>query len=246
MANDYFFESHDWHSMDFFQIEAEHFERDVYILILGTLRAAVAHIDEETNRDDAEIKKDLDKAQGEAAEWLVEKQIELWSDADDQKRFQRNLCLVGLMTRLTHTLKRMARSAETFSPTDKKGYGERNDDEFKKLWAEYRSRFGIDFNARYIQFVEPLRKARNQIVHNGGDAPDPISISEIDLEKGDEGFYDPKFMKKYPHFVQAEGSTAVVNIREDQLNSAIDSSVKLIKHAAEVLRAAELAAVKKK
>jgi integrase len=43
----------------------------------------------------------------------------------------------------------MAGDAQIFAPRNKDGYG--GGDEFKKLWNEYRTRFGIEFSAKYIQ-----------------------------------------------------------------------------------------------
>jgi len=78
----------------------------------------------------------------------------------------RNIALVALLSRLTHSLNRMAEDAETFVIREKRGYGNPGDDEFKQLWAEYRVRFGITVTP-YIQFVYSLRVARNHIVHKG-------------------------------------------------------------------------------
>jgi hypothetical protein len=244
MTAETLFEPHDWHAFDSFQTEAEYFERDVHVLILDTLRAGVTLLNQEMQDEDAALKGHLGNADGHLAEIIGERQIDLWSTVGDQENFLRNMALVALLSRLAHALKQMARAAETFQPIDQ-NRSEDGKDEFKQIWAEYRARFGIDFSPRFIQFIDPLRRARNMIVHNGGEANLPISIMEIDLSKGDEGFYDPSFMKKYPQFVDGTGSGAKIVVSEEQLNSTVDASVKLVKHAAQRLREKELEAVKK-
>jgi hypothetical protein len=248
MADEADFGAQFWQPYDFFRVEAESFERDVHILILGTLHASTTYLNEEAKREEVELLKHLETATGHAAERISERHAELWSGVAEQERFQRNMALVALLTRLTHAFRQVSRSAELWSVRDPAGYGERKDDEFKKLWAEYRARFDIDFGARHIQFVEPLRNARNMIVHNGGDAVRVLPLSEIDPSKEEGGLYDMSFVKNYPQFVTGNGTWAEVTISEQQLTLAIESSVRLVKYAAEGLqeREAEKAKGRKK
>ena len=245
MNDEAFFKPTDIRALDFFQMEAHQFECDVHILILGTLRAALTYLNKESEKEDEAMTEHIKAAQEAHADYLVDKQIEGWSNLSDQERFLRNMALVALLTRLTHSLHEMARQAEIFAPRDPADYGKSGDDEFKKIWAEYRERFGIIFKAKFIQFVEPLRSARNMIVHKGGEATIPLPFDAIDPTKGDEGFYDPKFMKKYPRFVEDDGSGPKVSISEKQLNQAIKKSVELVNHAAESLRTKQIEAAKK-
>jgi hypothetical protein len=77
--------------------------------------------------------------------------------------------LVALASRLTHALRKVARPADHF--VSRKGRcGTSQDSEFVRLWKEYGERFSIDFiaNSWRIAFVDAMREARNQIVHDGG------------------------------------------------------------------------------
>jgi hypothetical protein len=237
------FEPHDWMAWDSFQSEADSFVRDVHMLVLIPLHAGISSLSQDTEVEMQKIEAFIEKASPENAERLAEDHANLCAELADQERFLRNLSLVALFSRLTHALHKMARTAETFAPINAKGY--EGDNEFKKIWREYRERFGIDFGAKYIQFIEPLRNARNMIVHNGGDANEPIPITEIDFSKGDEGYCDPWFSKRYPQFVQDIGSlSARVRITEEQQNFAVESAIALVNRAAEQLRAKELEAEK--
>ena len=89
------------------------------------------------------------------------------------------------MSRLTHALLKMLRHAETFTPRNSDGYAGK--DELKKIWAEFRDRFGLNISAKYIGWIEPYRRARNLIVHNGGEANLQKPLTEMDSSAGDEG-----------------------------------------------------------
>jgi hypothetical protein len=80
-----------------------------------------------------------------------------------QERFLRNMALVALASRLTHALRNMTKSAESFSPRAKRYEKMTHLSEFNRLWLEYGERFGIDFtvHADRIAFVEPMREVRN-------------------------------------------------------------------------------------
>jgi hypothetical protein len=228
---------------DFFRSEAEQFERDVHMLILTTLYASVTALKKEVEKGDSEIRAAVEQAGSETGEWLAQEHADLLIEFAEQERFLHNMALVALLCRLTHTLKAMARSAEPWFPT--RGQGEEGDDEFKALWSLYRDRFGICFSAKYIQFISPLRVARNYIVHRGSEA-NPLRPFEELVDAGDEGLYDPQFSQRYPQFVFGEGYGAEIQINEEQLDKAISSSVLLVKHAAERLRAAQLQRVRTK
>jgi len=116
-----------------------------------------------------------------------------------QEQFLRNMALVALTSRLTHALRKMARSAESFS-IRKKRYGKKSMSEFDRLWLEYTDRFGIDFeaNAERMAFVETIREVRNQIVHDGADVNTVKPLDDIDVNSGDAGYFDMRFSKKYP------------------------------------------------
>jgi hypothetical protein len=95
------------------------------------------------------------------------------------------MALVALMSRLTHALLSMLRHAEPWAPRDSDAYA--GQDEFKKIWADFRTRFGLSLSARYIGWIEPYRRARNRIVHNGGEANPMKPFEDIDIDSGDEG-----------------------------------------------------------
>jgi hypothetical protein len=105
--------------------------------------------------DVAKIESALEKAAGGYYEHLADQ------DYSDQERFVRNMAVVALASRLTHALREMARSAETFS-SRKKRHGGTDKREFQRLWAEYSKRFGMNFDADLIAFIGPIRAVRNQ------------------------------------------------------------------------------------
>jgi hypothetical protein len=226
--------------MNFFDMEASDFERDVHVLILGTLQAGPTYLSSRSQETDKEFDAYLKTATGEASDHAVDMQVAAWSTLGEQNDFLRNMSLVALLSRLTHALHQMARTADTFAPRDPKGHGKSGDDEFKKIWAEYQERFTIKFSPRFIQFVEPLRKARNKVVHNGGEAKEQLPMDEVDFDKGE--FYDTSFMMDYPQFVDQMDRVVV---SQKQLNFAVKKSVELVKYAAEQLRGKQIEAVKK-
>jgi hypothetical protein len=227
---------YDW---DSFQIEAERLQQDVHMLILVTLDAGNQHLRQEVDKNNEKIEQYSVSANGEAAERLAEDQASLWVQLEEQQVFLRNQALVALISRLTHSLRKMLRSAESWSPRDPNGYEGR--DEFKTIWMELRKRFDLSLGPRYIQWVEPYRRARNRIVHNGGEANVERHFSEIDPEADfDEGFYDTTFSRECRVFVSGTGSTAQVNVTEKLLDHAVEKSIQLVQYVAEQLRAKEL------
>src|SRR6185312_6793352 len=95
--------------------EADSFVEDVHLLILDTLRAAVTRLKDEAAAEDAELKACLLGANGEAAERLAEDLADLWIGVGQKEQFLRNQTLVSLMSRLTHSLLTMARTAESWT-----------------------------------------------------------------------------------------------------------------------------------
>ena len=153
--------------MDFYAEEYSQFQWDVHILIGGTLQASIRYPDTEAKAELAKLEVVMEKQLDvEYHEHLVGEHIDVLATNDNQERFVRNMALVALVSRLTHALRSMARSAELFSPR-KKRYGNKSMREFGQLWLEYTERFGIDFNANVdrVAFVETIREVRNQIVH---------------------------------------------------------------------------------
>jgi hypothetical protein len=232
-------------NMDFYGDEYRQFQRDVHLLILGTLEASIRYLDSQTRTELVKIedvmKQPLDD---EYQQHLVDEHVDVLSTNSDQERFVRNMALVALSSRLTHALRTMARSAQSFSKRKDRYAGK---DEYKKLWREYTERFQINFgaNAKRIKFVETMRRVRNQIVHEGAEANTAKPLDKIDLNSGDAGLVDMKFSKKYPEYVSGGGSTAEVNVSQEQLEEAIKRSAELVGWLAVELRKRELESIGK-
>jgi hypothetical protein len=216
--------------MDFIGIEVRNFERDVHIIVLGTLYAGIDYLRNEAAAEAAKLEPLLSTATGEAHDRLVEDEIQIWSVFGDQERFLRNLALVGLLSRLFHTIRAMATAAEAFAPRSKEGYGNFKDGEMKQLGKEFKERFGIVFSdhQKETAFLHPLIQVRNKIVHAGGEPNKRLAIDDIELEAGDEGFYDLTFSKKYPEFIEGEGGSAQINVSLQQLHKAVESSINML------------------
>jgi hypothetical protein len=239
-------------NIDFFRSEAERFHRDVHLLVLGTLEAARKAIQADLEQENSQIEAAMKKATGEYHEYLVDSQIELQTVCADQERFLRNMALVGLASLLNHTLRQMARHAESFSPRRKK-YNDpalgRTPSDFEKLWIEFKDRFGFDLQAEHslIGFIKPLNDVRNKIVHDGGLANPPKywqDVGQIDLQPntpiGTDTFLDLRFSQEYPEFVNGDGSLAEVTVCQEQLESMIENAGKLVDYCAERIRLREL------
>jgi|GEM_PF-6079483 len=243
--------------IDQFHSEYSNFDREVHILILGTLDAANKRLEAEFDEDTVKITAGLDEATVRGSERLTDDLAELNWFLHDQERFLLNMAVVGLASRLTHTLRQMARAAETFSPR-KKNYGSdgKDNSEFGRLWVEFRERFDIDVKAdpKRIAFIQPLREVRNQIVHDGGVAnpykfKQDTQAARFDQEREGMPFdlnqmLDLKFSTTFPDFVDGEGSDAEVAVSQEQLESMVKGSLELVKWCAEQIRARELAFAK--
>jgi hypothetical protein len=229
---------------DRFADECWSFQWDVHILIAGTLDASTAYLDINADKELAKIEEWIEKpTSAEYQEHLVDQHVEVLARNAEQLRFLRNMALVALASRLTHSLRTMARLAETFSPW-KKSYGQGHMSEFSRLWAEYRERFGIDPDAlaARIGFVEPMREVRNQIVHEGSEANTLKPFAQIDMTGDDSGWLDMAFSMKYPENVDGAGMGAEVSVSPELLNKNIKAAIGLVLWLAGELRR-ELASV---
>ena len=242
-------------NMDFFHDEFRRFEDDVNGLILGTMDAAIAHLDGQIDPVLAELKSrenqdDVDRDRlGEHYSYLL-------SEYEGQTAFLRNSTLVSLASQLTHSLHKMA----SFGPLDlddskadrssssecdcgcdhKKGCKcqHRRKSEYERLGIEYKKRFEIDFLAHKerIKFIEPMRMARNRIVHEGGYA------NTLDPDKPD--YLDTSFSRRFREYVPGEGYLeygAQVVVSDELLRRNAESAIALVRWVAEELRKRQLA-----
>jgi hypothetical protein len=236
-------------NIDVFDGENDQFQWDVHILIEGTLRASIRYLDTEARTELGEIEAALKKPFDlEYQEHLVDEHVDVLATNYGQERFLRNMAVVALASRLTHSLRNMAKSAETFSPR-KRRYGNKHKriSEFAQLWLEYQERFGIDFiaNKDRIAFVDTMREVRNQIVHDGSEANTLKPLNDIDWDSGDAGYLDLWFSQKYPEYVWGTGMSAEVTVSEEQLQKFIKDSIELVGWLAGELRAMELKSSRK-
>lgn len=228
--------------IDIYSDEAASFETDVNLLILNTLHAALAHLSGTADAELADIKKALHRATDhEVQEHLVDAHVDVLATDSSQERFLRNMASVALVSRLHHTLKKMARMAEHFRPSTHNYKGKGG---FVRLWVEYEARFSIDFqtHAHRIAFVEPMVMARNQIVHAGGEANTWTDATLVSLRQGHELALDTEFSKAYPQFVIGEGWDAEVVISREQLDLMCDASIALVRWLATELDSQDQAA----
>jgi len=218
---------------DVFRDEYDQFRDDVQGLILGTLKAALGSLHE---RAEAELKDLNSKIKNTGRQFFVDQHIGIVQHNANQERFLRNMAVVALSSRLTHALRKFAKAASYFKPRTKTYKG---GSEYQQLWNEYSDRFAIDFatNADRIAFIEPMRKSRNQIVHNAGEAnPFKYGVSFDDLGKGEDAYLELSFSKDCPQFVRGAGMDAEVEINEKQLEEMVDQSFSLLDWLAKELR----------
>jgi hypothetical protein len=241
--------------IDPFQFEYSKFDREVHVLILGTLHAANTRLADEFEEDKAKITAGLDESTIRRSERLTDDLSELQWFLQDQQRFLRNMSVVGLASRLTHVLRQMARAAESFSPRNKGRYSTDGKDTsaFGRLWVEFRERFNLDVKANpdLIAFVQPLCAVRNQIVHEGGVANSykfkqdtlaaPIDHEGKGIPFDPNEMLDIKFSTAFPEFVEGEGSDAEVAVNHEQLKNMVKGSLELVKWCAVQIRAKQLA-----
>jgi hypothetical protein len=228
--------------IDIYADEGARFEGDVNLLIRNTLHAALAHLSSRADAELADIKEALDKAtDDEVQEHLVDSHVDVLATALSQERFLRNMAVVALASRLLHSLKRMARMAESFCPS---AHNFKGKSEFLRIWAEYTARFSIDFTAHadQIAFVEPMVRVRNQIVHEGAEANTWNDATLESLIQGRGPALDTTFSKGYPDFVTGEGWDAEVVVSQEQLDTMCNASVALVRWLATELDAQDQAA----
>jgi len=218
MNDEKFFGPFDVRGIDLFRMEADAFEHDVHVIILGTFEAGTTYLNEHA----AEI------------------QVSSWSKLSDQVDFLRNMALVALLSRLIHALHQMCRQGDIFTSRDPKGYAKPKDDDFKRIWAEFSERFGTEFPSDWVTLIDSLRRARNMIIHNGAEAKSALPMDKVDFSTNE--FYDTKFLTNYPQFVD---QMERVVISDTQLHDAVGKSVELVKYAAERLRGKQIEAAKK-
>jgi hypothetical protein len=229
--------------MDSYDDEYHQFQWDVHVLIRGTLDASVRYLDARIRPYLENIETAIDKSHdAEHQQDLVDEHVDALDTNSRQERFLRNMALVALASRLTHALRTMSRSAESFSPR-KKRYGRKSMSEFSRLWLEYTERFGIDFSANEdrIEFVETMREVRNQIVHDGGEANTFKPYDEIDWNEDVVAYLDCSFSEKYPGYVAGDE----VSVSREQLEKAVEASVSLVGWLAKELRTRERASIRK-
>jgi len=234
--------------IDSYDDEYQQFQRDVYLLIVGTLNASKQYLDTECRTELAKIQAVLDKTDDPDHHYYIQEEYgDVLLTNIGQERFLRNMALVALASRLTHALRNMSKSGDSFSPRTKehkKRYKKTNLSEFQRLWLEYSERFGIDFvvHKDQIAFVDVMNDVRNQIVHDGGEAQPFKFLYEFDVKDANPQYMDTSFAEKYPGYVSEDGSE--VNVSEQQLKDAIDASVGLVKWLAVELRMKELAHIR--
>jgi hypothetical protein len=231
--------------IDSYDDEYQQFQWDIYMLIENTRRASALHLGAKVDTDLADIKAAIEKSHEPVTqEHLVDEHVDVLETYSRQGQFLRNMALVALSSRLTHALRQMTKSAESFAPRTKRYQRMTHLSEYERLWLECTERFGIDFavNADRIAFVETMREVRNQIVHEGAEAHTYKFQDEIDWSKGVTAFLDFSFSEKYPEYV----SGGSVSVGEQQLTDAVKASVGLVEWLAKELRARELAFIKQK
>jgi hypothetical protein len=223
----------------------ESFERDVHILVLGTPHAAITTLEAECQQEEDKLEPHKTSNDPKIQERLHDEIERIWMYFGDQERFIRNMALVGLLSLLIHTLREMARSADVIAAGKKGSYRKQGDTEFVEIRREYQKRFGIDLidaeKAR-VEFLPPLYAARNKIVHQGGEVNQFKHIDDVDMDVGDEGMLDLSFSKQYPQFVDGTGYGANISITDEQLDSAVDSSLALVRYLSEELYKKQLEA----
>ena len=227
----------DWRcSIDYFLFEHRKFERDVHTVVLESLEAGIKQLDRVFKRTSERVDARLEGATPEQEDWIIDDFIDIRADHEDQELFLRNIAIVALLARLTHVLRQFARHGDEIAARNDSGYLGEN--EFQQLWAEFRQRFDIQVPPKHIQWIEPLRRARNLIAHNGGLA------NPIKYEANEHGALQPKrdtsFSKRYPQFVEGEGYAAEVRITQIQLIRASTSAVALSAWLATRLRERQL------
>lgn len=242
MKNDSILMPNSWLSWDSYRLEYERFNDQAHTLILWTLDSAIQKLKEEAEAQDAKLEPKFSQSFGDERDYYIEQQQKNWEFFPEQERFLRNMALVGLLTLLTHSLNKMLRAA-LFTSRKKGSYRKPGDSEFAEIWREFESRFQIDFfgaEQERVSFIEPLRLARNLIVHNGGEANKDKHPDDIDLSAGIEDQFDMTFSLAHPELIEEEGLWAKVSIKTEQIDAAVESAVALVLWVSQQLRTREL------
>lgn len=242
MKDDSILEPNSWLDWDSYRLEYERFNERAHTLVLWTLDSAIQKLKEDAEEQDAKLEPKFSQSSGDEREYFIEQQQKNWEFFPEQERFLRNMALVGLLTLLTHSLNKMLRAA-MFEPRKKGSYRKQGESEFAEIWREFESRFQIDFivaEQGRVSFIEPLRLARNLIVHNGGEANKYKHPDDIDLSAGFEDQLDMTFTLARPELVEDEGLWAKVSIKTEQLDTAVESAVALVLWVSQQLRIREL------
>jgi hypothetical protein len=82
-----------WGDMDTFQSEVENFDRDVHLLILGTLHAGINYLNDEAQKESDKLAPHFETVTGDDHDRLVEMDQQIWMYVGDQERFLRNIAL---------------------------------------------------------------------------------------------------------------------------------------------------------
>ena len=218
------------HFFNAYEAEARSFKDDVYMLILGTLKAAVERISTDAQAELASIERKLKKVKdGPYHQHLVDQSVDVHAQSGLQERFLRNMALVALASRLIIALRKIAKAANHYVPQKKK-YGIPSDSEFVRLWKEYNERFSIDFmaHADRVAFTEVLKEVRNHIVHEGSEANSIKANSFAALDAGEDAWLDKSFSTAHPEFVAGTGMFAEVEVKDEQLQEMVESSLVLV------------------
>lgn len=235
------FDASDWrHQHDFFHHASDAFDRDLHVVIFGTLGAGMKHLARQHKRDLDKLAPRLEAAQGDYRSWLEDSCAELWAERSDQERFFRNMATVAIATRLIQTLRKLLSAAEIYK--FRKPCKDTSKSEIMRLWTELGEHFGLDIaaNQEHIAFAAPLNDVRNQIVHDGGQANPELLLEKCNLEGGDAGILDLKFSTKYPEYVEGSGMLAEVNVSMEQVRRFGDQSLELLKWVSSELRKKQL------
>jgi hypothetical protein len=242
MTANFEFTEDEWmYERDAYAAELENFQRDVYILINHSLLVATDALHAGGEAENLRMQPDLEHAEDEDYDQLADRLEKVWMHIEDQKTFLRNMALVALLSRLIHTLEKMAKHAPGRRYKRKPREGD-----FDKLWREYAGRFEIDLlgtEKHRIDFIDPLRHARNCIVHAGGEVEKISELKKNDAPKAGGTtrtlafIFHHRIPDKYKAFVQDDGFGTRIAISQQQLDEAISSSIELVRWPAPRLRA---------
>jgi hypothetical protein len=213
---------------DPFGLELSLFERDVYVLILGTLNAATRTLSEQTDKDVAQIENLIKKHGGSSR--LDDEYVETLSTHSDQAKFLRNNSLVALVSRLQAAFLMMVRDARLFvASTPPRNRADRFKDkgEWGAILNNIEQRYGIDFPNAVTDFLWPMVEARNRIVHHGGEACARKPDNSPDLDSA----------RTFAEYVSSDGE---VDVADEKLQLNVKAAVSLVRFAATEFRSLQI------